>query len=60
MVSCVGVDVAVVPVPVPAALVAVTVKVYEVFIVRPVKVQLRFEVLVHAAGAATEGLEVTE
>jgi hypothetical protein len=55
-----GVAIAVVPGPVPLALVATTVNVYGVPLLKPVKVQLKFRVLVHEAGAVTEGEEVTE
>ena len=44
----------------PIPFVAVTVNVYKVPFVKPVKVQEVFEVFVQDAGAVTEGLEVTE
>jgi acyl dehydratase len=43
----------------PAAFIATTVKVYEVPFVKPVKVQEVLRVLVHPAGALTDGDEVT-
>jgi hypothetical protein len=55
-----GVAVAVAPGPAPIALLGVTVNVYVVPLLKPVKVQEVFEVFVQDAGAVTEGLEVTE
>ena len=55
-----GVAVAVADPPAPDALLAVTVKVYCVPLVRPVNVQVSEEVLVHPAGGVTVGVEVTE
>ena len=43
----------------PTELIAMTVKVYAVPLVKPVKVQERFAVLTHPTGADTEGEEVT-
>jgi hypothetical protein len=58
MVRGIAVVVAVGPIPIP--LLGVTVNVYVVPLVRPVKVQEVFDVPVQAAGGVTEGLEVTE
>ena len=55
-----GVAVAVAAGPVPIALLGVTVNVYVVPLLKPVKVQEVFEVFVQDAGAVTEGKEVTE
>ena len=43
----------------PLPLIAITVNVYAVPLVRPVKVQERFDVFVHPAGAETKGEDVT-
>jgi hypothetical protein len=55
-----GVAVAVAVVPAPIPFVGVTVNVYKVPFVKPVKVHEVFEVPVQEAGGVTDGLEVTE